>query len=639
MVRQEVVVDRGLHYASRFARQQADQAMKKDVVRALVELVLNSDDSYRRLESHGQTPSGAIDIYVQRKHRGSAVRVMDRAEGMDADRMDRGVGFYGEDMAGPDVRGFFGRGLKDAIIGMGGGSVSSSFGGRQHKCSLEVEASGPRYRRYQDSSSLSSNGTAVFVSVQRRDVRMPQLDRLRHELENYFSLRDVIENPRRQVTLHDVGSKYRKWRLAHVRPVGEELVRKNLAIPGFPGVVTLEVWRSEVALASPAEDGATAPGGLLIACRKGILALSLLRYGHDPNAEHLFGRVHVPYLDDLLAEQEPVLVATREVEGLDWSHPYSRALKAVLEEELRPLVEVEARRRRAAESQIRDSRLRATVQSALSELNNIAQGELSGDIGGTEPMIPAGGFGFVPEYVQVIADRDAALYIRSVTPAVVPCGSDITVSSDSADVMVKTRQAKIEEDSRHDGVGQAKIVVQGRRIGAEAIIMAKCHHLDAAALVKVISKRVPHGHGHSRRRQGLFKEIRFDDREPRLRSRFEDGVIVIETRAPTVSPYIGPGGEGAYDTGEGQVMLAELVSEASCRELARRRIQAGLVPHPVGGEADAREREYRRLHNQYAGRIHALFVQSKHRRVADAAETRRGRPRSEEMMDRAAVPL
>jgi hypothetical protein len=643
MVEQHVVIDRGLRYASRFARQQADQAIKKEVVRALVELVLNSDDSYRRLESRGETPSGKIDIYVDRRprRRESRIMVSDRAEGMDADRMDRGVGGYGEDMAGPNVRGFFGRGLKDAIIGMGRGSVRSSCGGREYVCRLETGSSGPRYRRYGDKPSQGGTSTAVTIVVDRPDVRMPQLDRLCRELQDNFSLRDVMANLRRRVRLHDVGRRYRKYPLSYANPVGQQLTQEEFEVPGFPGRVTLELYRSDVPLASPADEGAVAPGGLLIACRKGIVALSLLRYGHDSNAEHLFGRVHAPYLDELLSKQEPVLVATREVEGLDWNHPYNRALKAVLEEKLKPFVDDEANRRRATESQIQDRRLRATVASALAELNRIAQGELSGDIGGTEPLIPPGGFGFVPEYVQVLVGREAALYVRSVTPATVPCASHVAASSDSQDVVVKTPSVEIEQDSRHDGLGRAKIIVEGRRIGAEAIVSANCHGLEAQALVKVISKRLPpppDGRGR-RRRQGLLKEIRFDDREPRLRSRFEDGIVIIETRAPTVSPYIGPGGEGAYDTGQGQVMLAELVTEAFCRELARRRIQVGVVAHPVGGEADAREREYRRLHNRYAARIHALFVQDRYRRSRGPSNGRRGRPSSEEMMDRAASAL
>ena len=44
---------RKLEYADRVALQQADQAIRKDVLRALVELVTNSNDSYSRLEDTG----------------------------------------------------------------------------------------------------------------------------------------------------------------------------------------------------------------------------------------------------------------------------------------------------------------------------------------------------------------------------------------------------------------------------------------------------------------------------------------------------------------------------------------------------------------------------------------------------------
>ena len=55
-------------------------------------------------------------------------------------------------------------------------------------------------------------------------------------------------------------------------------------------------------------------------------------------------------------------------------------------------------------------------------------------------------------------------------------------------------------------------------------------------------------------------------------------------------------------------MMAELVAEAFCRELARHRVHKSRLAFPTGGEAEAREVEFRRLHNQYAVRIHELFA-------------------------------
>ena len=53
---------RKLQYADRVALQQADQAIRKDVLRALVEVITNSNDSYSRLEQGGERVSGSIEI-------------------------------------------------------------------------------------------------------------------------------------------------------------------------------------------------------------------------------------------------------------------------------------------------------------------------------------------------------------------------------------------------------------------------------------------------------------------------------------------------------------------------------------------------------------------------------------------------
>ena len=53
---------------------------RKDVVRALVELITNSNDSYNRMEDAGLATTGSIIIEVQRKHANSVLRVCDNAE-------------------------------------------------------------------------------------------------------------------------------------------------------------------------------------------------------------------------------------------------------------------------------------------------------------------------------------------------------------------------------------------------------------------------------------------------------------------------------------------------------------------------------------------------------------------------------
>jgi hypothetical protein len=123
----KIEVTRKLEYADRLAVQQADQAIRKDVIRALVELVTNVDDSYHRLEDAGTATTGRIIIEVQRRYTDSLLRVRDNAEGLTGDDMDLKVGHYGEATSGfqegRSVRGLWGRGLKDAFFGLGAAAL------------------------------------------------------------------------------------------------------------------------------------------------------------------------------------------------------------------------------------------------------------------------------------------------------------------------------------------------------------------------------------------------------------------------------------------------------------------------------------------------------------------------------------
>lgn len=148
-------ISRRLEYADRVAVQQADQAIRKDVVRALVELLTNCNDSYQRMQDTGVETTGRIVIEVERRHANSVLRVVDNAEGMTESDMDKKVGKYGEATSGfregKSVRGLWGRGLKDAFFGLGHGSVCSIRDGVFSRCSLSVERDIPTFKLHRAS--------------------------------------------------------------------------------------------------------------------------------------------------------------------------------------------------------------------------------------------------------------------------------------------------------------------------------------------------------------------------------------------------------------------------------------------------------------------------------------------------------
>jgi hypothetical protein len=637
------IISRKLEYDDRVALQQADQAIRKDVIRALVEIITNSNDSYDRLEDAAHNPNGSIIIEVQRRRSDSLLRIRDYAEGMSGDQLDHKVGTCGAATSGfkegRSVRGLWGRGLKDAFYGLGHGYVESFWENTFNRCSLSIKRGVPTYERDEPVRATrvvrkqydvpSGNGTIMEIIVSRPDLRVPQFEHIRRSLERHFELRTVMGNPKRLILLRELdgrGKVRQEIALGYRPPTGVQVLNEDFAIPDFPATVHLQVFRSDVELSTPGEEPEYADGGLLIISKHAVLAQTLLKFESNEYASRLYGSVSCDYLYELLIKEppEPILTVTRD--GINWKHPFTKALKLAVETRLEPLIEEERRRAQAAERSAINKKLRERLNSALKELNSIANMELGnlgdGESGGRIPSVPASGFGFVPEYVYVQSGKPGGLTLRASVPDKIAHGSLVTIESDNPELAVFTPHVIVEEREDFPGVGQARVQVEGRQVGTEAIVTARVDGLEAEAFVKVISKKEGPAEPHEPRPHGgLFRDVKFDAR-PEMKQRVwfdkETANIIVAIKAPSVSPYILDETGKGTETPQGQVMLAELIAEAVCREIARRGVERGDFIYVPGAEGDAIQREYIRLQLQYAHRIHGCFVNPEYRQNGNA---------------------
>lgn len=655
---------RRLEYADRVAVQQADQAIRKDVVRALVELITNSNDSYKRMEDASIETPGRIVIEVQRKYSNSVLRVFDNAEGMTESDMGVKVGKYGEATSGfkegKSVRGLWGRGLKDACFGLGHGTVNSIREGLFARCSLLVINGIPNYqweKTQRASRAIKSqyelpvgNGTVMEIVISRVGVTIPQFDNLRRSLERHFELRGIMANPKRVVVLRDLDARGKlrsEVTLNHKAPIGTEVLNEAINVSDTGIQARMQVFRANEPLSPPAEEGDYADGGLLITSKGVVLALTLFKFEHNEHASRFYGSVTCDYLHELLRTDDSILTATRD--GINWRHTFGKHLKEAVEERLEPLVEEERKRAQAEQRSTMNKKLRERLNHALTELNSIADSELGGLVGSVGdqgkggkklPFVPPSGFGFVPEYAQIQTGKPAALILRAMVPDKVEAGSLVTIESDNTEVMVLTPQVRIDVREDFTGIGEAKVELEGRQVGAEAVVSATLNGLKAEALVKVVSKREPRVEPPEKKeRGGLFRDVKFDPTaEPKQRVRFDraNANIVIATKAPSVAAYFDEHGNGC-DKPQAQVLLAELVTEAVCFEIARRGVENGVFLAPAGAEADAIRREHINLQNKYAHTIHECFVEAEHRRGANQTPARKGRPSRDELLAKAVI--
>lgn len=619
---------RKLQYADRVAIQQADQAIRKDVMRALVEVITNSNDSYSRLEHAGTATEGLIIIEVLRKHKNSVIRIQDFAEGMTDSRMDKVVGTYGEATSGlkedKHVRGMWGRGLKDSIFGLGYGYVRSFKGANYYSCSLllkkgvptfdlddPVRATVPLREKY---NVPEGNSTLVEIIVSRDDVKMPQYNNLRNYLQRHFELRPIMSNPKRRIVLREMGTDWKirqEHELSYRAPRGEKMLSERLKIPGFPAYAKLEVYRSGIQLSTRGEEGDYADGGLLVISRATVISLTMLKFENDPYAAYFYGSIQCDYLHDLLKNDEPVLTATRD--GINWTHPFAKALKTTVEAKLEPLIQAERDHAIHDEQTKLDKKLRQKLDRALHELNTIAVTELRDQRDGEgirKLEVPESGMGFVPERLYVQTGQTATLTLRVALGENERMNATASIISNSPEIIVSTPQVVLKPHKTDPTVLEARVKVEGRQVGGEGTITAYLGRNRAQAIVQVHSKKETLTPPAPRGSNALFNDINFDDRtDPRQRVYYDrvNSSIVIATAAPSVKIYLDENNR-LDTTVQGQVLLAELITEAVCREIAREGVEKGKYLVLEGSEADAIQNHFIRLQNRYAHLIHQYMV-------------------------------
>ncbi|HCB01410.1 MAG TPA: hypothetical protein DEP19_03415, partial [Anaerolineae bacterium] len=588
--------------------------------------ITNANDSYSRLEDAGSSSSGEIVIDVLRKHSNSKIVVRDFAEGMTDSRMDKVVGTYGEATSGikedKHVRGMWGRGLKDSIFGLGYGYVRSFKGANFYSCSLLLKKGIPTFdlddpiratvdlrQKYE---VPQGNGTILEIIVSRTDVKMPQFNNLRNYLQRHFELRPIMSNPKRKIILRELatdGKIKQEHVLSYKAPMGEEVLNERIKISGFPASVKLKVFRSAMQLSTRGEEGDYADGGLLVISHATVISLTMLKYENDPYAGYFYGTMQCDYLHELLKNDEPVLTATRD--GINWTHPFAKALKLAVEEKLEPLISAEREHAMHDEQTKLDKKLRQKINRALHELNTIASTELRDARDGESKKkieLPESGMGFFPEKLFVQTGQLAMLTLR--VSANQNQNSTASIISTNAEVAVLTPQVTFKPNKNDTSILEARIKLEGRQVGSEATIVAYLGKNRAQANVQVHSKKETLIAPPTRGSSALFNDIRFDDRtDPRQRVYYDrvNSSIVIATAAPSVKIYLDDNNR-LDTTVQGQVLLAELITEAVCREIAREGVEKGRYLVLEGSEADAIQNHFIRLQNRYAHLIHQYIV-------------------------------
>ncbi len=506
---------------SRYMRQNMEMAMRGRIERGLVELITNSDDSYRELEEEGKEVSGKIIIEIERRKKGnSVVMVKDRAGGMSREDMYMKLGTLGRRTSGFETgklrRGLHGRGARDvAAFGIVHfESIKNDYYNHliipiSLKCRFINEYPIKATQEIRNKLGIpKGNGTVVTIEVNSR-FPVPQHESLSKDFRRYFSLRDLFSDIKREVILKDL-NKSRIDKLIYRYPEGEIVFDEDITIPNYPmAKAHLKILRHPTAF-----DVCQLPirEGILIKSSVAIHDCGYFDLDAEPLAWRFSGILKCDYIDTLILdydnreeanidnpnhpEDNPLRLLHPTRDGLIREHPFVQQLYRASESRLKRFInelkEVEGLQKHDVTNEDLNKKLQnlskdisKLFERKLNELNEV------GDLGSQEEgyirklsvglhIIPSG-------EVPLIVDtpKTFSFIVKHYDRLDQRLSVDI-ISSDPE--IIKPREAQVSfKEILDDGkIGRGTFTIEGNEVGKEAIIEVKCAGYSNLLIARVI---------------------------------------------------------------------------------------------------------------------------------------------------------
>lgn len=603
------------------------------LIDAVVELVTNSDDSYKRLEQEGKEVEGKIIIQTRRLKYSKCEKLeaIDFAEGMDKEQLKKALKFAGEASGfekGKSVRGFFGRGLKEAILALGKGEIYTIKDDKLSRAILWKEGNRPKYRPPKESHTpskeereevgiIEGNGTVVSITVTNEKIKCPDYKTFLPQVINHYALRDINSATNRKVILRfespeKNGLKIEKP-ISYKMPKRKKILEQSIKIPAYGDDVEIKIYESDEELESP-YNYPFARAGLLIKTSGAILDNQLFKYEHERAGCFFLGEVMWTNLAERLRREESLIDLNRV--GIEWNHKVCQFLQNEIKKALEPFF-----RRKKKQIEIKiivapSEKINKLNRNLCSLLNRFAKKHFSesppGDelTEGEETKIKT--LTIKPPYanIEINKQRYFSVYVPINILDIAHKYYQNKVSSNNMHIQVLDPVVELNPHLEYSNIYYGKFRVIGRLDKEEATITYTLGEHTATATVRVappgkIGKRKKGPKG------GFFREIKpHPDKNPGQRASYDknDRIIWIYVKFPGVEKYFEDNLNLKSD--ESKPMYAELVGEAFCEFTARYDVDRGKPPE-MGDPINAYTIAMDNSQKEYLHLIHEAVLKHK----------------------------
>jgi hypothetical protein len=591
----------------------------KNLIDGVVELVTNSDDSYKRIEESGNDVSGIIEIYVNREKGGICKKfiIKDYAEGMTKEELEKALIFAGKTKTGKSIRGLFGRGLKETIIALGEGEIATIKKNKLTKTRLWLDST-TQIAQYDDESLLYSedtnqdDGTTISIKITNDKIKIPTCEKFTEQLTSHFALRDINSSQSRDIILKFEELKNKitdQKKIRFSNPEGKKVITIDKSLPGFGEKAVITIYESNHALDSP-RFNPFGLAGILIKTGGAILDNQLFRFENDPEALYFYGETVCEELEDRLRKGETGILDPNRC-GLEWKHDYSKSLSKIIEEVLEPLIlkKKEELKEEDPKKEVKES-TKKILRKLCNLLNGLAKEELEDvlDYPIVEPEPDITKLLIMPSRANIPENIPRIFSIYSPAEIVKNEGQEVQIMSDNINIRPLSSMVKLEKHNKYpEKLWYRYFKVVGSIEGTEGTLTINLGKETAFSKVKVAPFKKRKKGELSGRKGGFISEVIPNNLvDPPQRVAYKNGIITIYVNFPSVSKFIKNNFEDV-EKPEARLLLAELVGEAFCRELARKGLESGDYTNVPGGEIDSFNTAVNEIQKKYLHKIQEML--------------------------------
>lgn len=599
----------------------------KNIFDVVVELVTNSDDSFSKLEfDNVKTSSPKINVYVSRKTGGKCnhIIISDNASGMSKNELIKAIQFGGATsgfLEGKKVRGFFGRGLKEAIIALGEGKIITRKNDEISAVKIWVKGKGFHQKVvYDDSTNYSqdelvkwgldkNDGTIIDIAGIGASFKIPDYKVFKSQIETHYALRDILSRENRNVLLMFYSERKKgttfQTKLQFNEPKGKTVFQEKIKIKNHK--VKLIIKESPEQLTTPYYNP-FGLAGILVKSEGAILENTLFGHEKSEGARYFFGKLIDSGIATRLRAGEALINPNRI--GLDWKAQYLSSLKNKVEEVFKIFVEKKQKELESKEATVQLTEKDKKFQDELCKLlNDLAKKELSDLI--APPVDPGELDGIdIRPLVANIKDgssRSFTVYMPKWLDEILPA-SELKVESSSTNITIDKSVFEFKPHQDNSGILVSKFNVLGKKVGSEGTVKAKLGEYSTQADVFVVKElkkpNIKRKKYSGKKSGGFIKKIKpITDPNPFQRVVLDDlGTMKVYIAFPGISNYFNPW-EKSMKTDVGRAVLSDLVLEGFCRYLTTAKQHGGEL---FDDSAETFNNEYFNLQKKFSMQIHKL---------------------------------